>query len=137
MFCIKVPVGKERSLVRQYSSGFLPTYVPAIASVPSKIPGKVKKLIVPGYVFVLNMVRGAEKVEDWEWQLIEALSSTQPTTVNKRAKVIDGPLVGLDEYIAVVENGRAMIKARLLGEYRSYWINVDIKDDSGCADVVE
>ena len=127
MFCIKVPIGKERAMVRQYSSAFLPTYTPAAKdSTASKIPGRIKKLIIPGYVFTLTKTRDSQSVNNWEWKLIEALSSSSLSTVNNRGQVLSGPLKGMDEYIASVDlrNSVATIKARLLGEYRTYHVAV-------------
>ena len=50
MFAIAVNTGSERRMAKAYSSGFVPTYVPAPTE--ETRGKKIKKLIVPGYVFI-------------------------------------------------------------------------------------
>ena len=152
MFAIAVTPGSERRMTTSYSSGFVPTYVPAPTE---ETQGKkIKRLIVPGYVFVLEKMRGAERVLDAEWKIIEALATPGINTIDQNARVVSGPLVGLDEVVARVEGNRASIHASILGKWRWYEIEVlrtvtepadtttegkiDTRaDDSGDASVVE
>ena len=74
MYAVKVEFGKERIRVRHYRDGFLPYYISCAESDVGK-----RKLVVPGYVFTMTKVNGAEKVPDPDWAVIEAISDKQPS----------------------------------------------------------
>ncbi len=121
MYSLKVIEGTERIEVRKWGSAFVPTYIPA----PSEAePGNVRKLVVPGYIFTLQMVRLANPVPPEEWQIIEALSDSHPTVVDDDGQIISGPLMGLEDIIVRIEGDAAEIRVNLLGKGRSYRIRV-------------
>ncbi len=116
MYAVKVEEGRERILVRHYTNGFIPSYTPAVS--------KAKKPIVPGYIFTLRTIKGAERVADAEWHIIDALSDKNLSTINEEGRVTDGPLMGHEEIVAEVKGNRASIHACLLGKWRWYEIEV-------------
>lgn len=131
MFAIKTDPGSERRMAKIYTNGFLPSYSPAPTE---ETKGKkIKKLIVPGYVFVLEKIRGAERVMDEEWRIIEALSDSNISTIDQDGQVVAGPLMGLNEIVAKVEGCRASVHTCLLGKWRWYEIEV-LRTISGPAD---
>lgn len=119
MFAIQVELGKERIRVRSYMNGFLPSYLPA-----GQKAGK--KLVIPGYVFMLTRIPGAEKVPDEEWRIIEAISDPHPSTVSRDWKrITGGPLEGLEIHKVDRRNSAIRIRQKLLGTEREYWLKVE------------
>jgi len=91
MYALKIENGKERIRVRSYASAFIPSYTSAAEESMGK-----RLFVVPGYIFLPKMISGAEKVPAAEWNVIEALSDSHPSTFNTKTKQItDGPLSGL------------------------------------------
>ena len=135
MYCVKVEPGKERIRVRHFTAGFLPSYMPAkdpdvpfaltnadSAPVPDARK-KVRKLIVPGYVFSLQYTPGAKPVDEGEWRIIEALSDSHVSTYDfENGTFVEGPLVGMDPYVVHAGNDFVQIRTMLLGEERDYWV---------------
>lgn len=81
------------------------------------------------FVFTRTKKDGAERVPESEWKVIEAISSTFPSTLDvTTARISDGPLKDLlllqiDPTIKAV-----LIRAKLLGETRDYWLPVRFAD---------
>ena len=125
MYSIRVAEGRERVEVRKYSSAFVPSYIPAPQPDASEpVPGGTRKLIVPGYVFTLRAERQAVPVPEDECRIIDALSSSRPSVIDDTGKIVSGPLAGLEDAVAGVETDRVLIRVRLLGKTREYWIRV-------------
>ena len=120
MYAVKVENGMEKIRARRYAAGTAPLYTSAAEESMGK-----KMLVVPGYIFTSTKMIGAEKVQDSEWRVIEALSDKNPSTLDiSSGKIIDGPLKGL-----LILNINPMVKAvlvraRLLGVTRDYWLAV-------------
>ena len=137
MYCVKVTPGKERASIRSYPSGFLPSYKPAfiVSDSPvdrtSRVNDKgVKRLVVPGYVFMLKSDRRSEAVNDAEWMIIDAISDTHPSVLDpETGKVVDGPLTAVNDFITRVDGDCIQISATLLGIGRKYQIRVKLKSD--------
>jgi len=125
MYCIKVPVGQERKELRKYSGAFLPSYL-SVDSNSTSIYGSrgIRRYIVPGYIFSINQEGKAVTVPEKEWQVIEALSDSRPSFINEDGKIVFGPLACLNDLIKSTEENRVQIQASLLGEERTYWIQV-------------
>ena len=117
MYAVKVEQGRERPEVRRISTGFLPTYRVYTGSEEDK---SVRWLVVPGYVFSLSMTRNAQPVPKEEWEIIDKLSASAISMLDKDGKIVSGPLMGLDQY--VVKTGKDYVKfcVNLLGEARTY-----------------
>ena len=125
MYCIKVDPGRERIKVRQVSCGFIPKYMHAEGN------GKPeeKRFVVPGYVFTLQYAPGAVKVPDEEWAVIEAVSDSHLSSVDRESRTItEGPLKAIADSVAVIEAERVKVVARILGERRTYWLAVETCD---------
>ena len=121
MYCVKVNPGTERIRVRNYTNGFLPSY--RSVGPDGRIEGK--RFVVPGYIFMLSVAPGAEKVPDEEWKVIEALSDPHRTEVDPgTGTMTEGPLKAIEAYVQRITAGRAQVKARLLGAERQYWVPV-------------
>ena len=120
MYALKIENGKERIRVRSYASAFIPSYTSAAESTMGK-----RLFVVPGYIFLPKMISGAEKVPAAEWNVIEALSDSHPSTFNTRTKQItDGPLKGLLILRVNPSLKSVCIRAKLLGVTRDYWLAV-------------
>ena len=120
MYAVKIDPGKERIRVRHYRDGFLPSYVSSAESDMGK-----RMLVVPGYVFTMTKVSGAEKVPEQEWALIEAISDKKPSVLDVISKkIIDGPLKDLLILHINPALKTVCIRARLLGIARDYWLAV-------------
>ena len=118
MYAIKS--NKERIDVRKYASAFIPSYTSAAEESIGK-----KLFVVPGYIFLPKMISGAEKVPPTEWNVIEALSDSHPSTFNTKTKQItDGPLSGLLILRVNPSLKSVCIRAKLLGVTRDYWLAV-------------
>ena len=118
MYAIKS--NKERIDVRQYSSAFIPSYTSAAEESMGK-----RKFVVPGYIFLPKMIRGAEKVPSTDWAVIEALSDSHQSTLDtKTGRIIDGPLKGLLILRVNPALKSVCIRAKLLGVTRDYWLAV-------------
>ena len=136
MYCIKVEEGQERIAVRQYKTGFIPLYTPALimpvnASEKRKAPvlntKGVKRPVVPGYVFMISKDPRAQRVDDGEWKIIEAISDSRPSFRNPGTeKITDGPLTKLNPLIIKAYEDRVQIRTRLLGRDRKYWLKVNL-----------
>ena len=137
MYAIQVEPGKERIRVRHYTNGFLPSYRPADEG------GAGRKLVVPGYIFMLTKVPGAVKVPDSDWKVIEAISDTHASTISDNWKTISaGPLQGLLILRVNQKQSSVLIRAKLLGITRDYWLKVEPEllpktDDEHAAPVIE
>ena len=79
MYALKIENGKERIRVRSYASAFIPSYTSAAEDSMGK-----RLFVVPGYIFLPKMISGAEKVPPTEWNVIEALSDSHPSTFNTK-----------------------------------------------------
>ena len=125
MYCIKVPVGQERKELIKYSGAFLPSYISVDSDSTSIYKSRDKRrYIVPGYIFSINKEGKAVTVPEKEWQVIEALSDPHPSFIDEEGKIVYGPLTGLNDLIKSTEDNRIQIQANLLGEERTYWIQV-------------
>ena len=121
MFCIRVQEGRERIEVRYYQNGFLPSYRPVNAS--GKETGR--RLVVPGYIFMLKPVPRAEKVPEEEWLVIEAVSDPRISVMDFAAgEITEGPLKAAGKYITDVSPNRVKVSASLFGEKRDFWLPV-------------
>lgn len=120
MYALKIENGKERIRVRSYASAFIPSYTSAAEESMGK-----RLFVVPGYIFLPKMISGAEKVPAAEWNVIEALSDSHPSTFNTKTKQItDGPLSGLLILRVNPALKSVCIRAKLLGVTRDYWLAV-------------
>jgi len=125
MYCIKVPEGQERKELRKYSGAFLPSYLSVDSNSTSTYGSRgIRRFIVPGYIFSINQEGKAVTVPEKEWQVIEALSDSRPSFINEDGKIVFGPLACLNNLIKSTEDNRIQIRASLLGEERTYWIQV-------------
>ena len=132
MYCIKVEPGRERIKVRQVSSGFIPKYMHTEGK--GKTPEK--RFVVPGYVFTLQYAPGAVKVPEDEWAIIEAVSDSHLSTVDRETrKIAEGPLKAIEEAVTVIEADRAKVAAMILGEKRQYWLAVKYREPEGATPV--
>ncbi len=128
MYCIKVEPGRERIKVRQVSSGFIPKYMHA----EGKGKAPEKRFVVPGYVFTLQYAPGAVKVPEDEWAIIEAVSDSHLSTVDRETrKIAEGPLKAIEGAVTVIEADRAKVAAMILGEKRQYWLAVKYREPEG------
>ena len=135
MYAVKVEEERERARVRDYHSGFLPTYRPAFLPSPGSSANSrgvvnekgVKRLVVPGYIFMLQNDPRSQPVSAAEWAIIEAVSDTRPSYFDpETGKVSVGPLTAVNHLINRVEGDRVRITARLLGTERHYWLKVSL-----------
>ena len=127
MYCIKVEPGRERVRVRDFSYGFLPSYMP----VDDAGKNLGKRLVVPGYVFLMQRVQRSEEVPDEEWKVIEAVSDPRPSVLDASTGMItEGPLKEIREKVAAVEEKRIRIRAVLFGEERLFWLPVRTADEA-------
>ena len=117
MYAVKVEQGRERPEVRKISTGFLPTYRVYTGSAEEQ---SVRWLVVPGYVFSLSMTRNAKPVPNEEWEIIDKLSASAISTLDKDGKIVSGPLIGLDQYVIKTGKDYVQLRVNLLGETRTY-----------------
>ena len=94
MYCVKVDEGRERARVRDYHSGFLPSYKPAYLFSPD-FPARpnvrgAKHLVVPGYIFMLRRAPRSQPVDEEEWKIIEAISDSHPSVLDPETGKIVG-----------------------------------------------
>ena len=130
MYAVKVEPGRERPEVRKISTGFLPTYRVYTGSAEEK---SVRWLVVPGYVFSLSMTRNAQPVPNEEWEIIDKLSASAISTLDKSGKILSGPLTGLDRYVTKTGKDYVQLCVNLLGEARTYRLPCRIAEGSGAA----
>ena len=128
MYAVKVEQGRERPEVRKISTGFLPSY-----RVYTGDERSVRWLVVPGYVFTLSKTRKAEPVPDEEWEIIDKISSSAISTLDKDEKILSGPLTGLDRYVTKTGKDYVQFCVNLLGEARTYRLPCRIAEGSGAA----
>ena len=126
MYAVKVEQGRERPEVRKISTGFLPSY-----RVYTGDERSVRWLVVPGYVFTLSKTRKAEPVPDEEWEIIDKISSSAISTLDKDGKIVSGPLKGLDRYVTKTGKDYVQFCVNLLGEARTYRLPCRIAEGSG------
>ena len=126
MYAVKVEQGRERPEVRKISTGFLPSY-----RVYTGDERSVRWLVVPGYVFTLSKTRKAEPVPDEEWEIIDKISSSAISTLDKDGKILSGPLTGLDRYVTKTGKGYVQFCVNLLGEARTYRLPCRIAEEPG------
>ena len=126
MYAVKVEQGRERPEVRKISTGFLPSY-----RVYTGDERSVRWLVVPGYVFTLSKTRKAEPVPDEEWEIIDKISSSAISTLDKDGKIVSGPLKGLDRYVTKTGKDYVQLCVNLLGEARTYRLPCRIAEEPG------
>ena len=126
MYAVKVEQGRERPEVRKISTGFLPSY-----RVYTGDERSVRWLVVPGYVFTLSKTRKAEPVPDEEWEIIDKISSSAISTLDKDGKILSGPLTGLDRYVTKTGKDYVQLCVNLLGEARTYRLPCRIAEELG------
>lgn len=135
MYCVKVGVGKERARVRDYHSGFLPSYKPAfLYPSDSHLNWKprlndrgVKRFIVPGYVFLFQYAARSTLVAENEWKVIEAISDIHLSTLDPDTEqIVEGPLKEVNHLITQVDGDCIQISVDLLGVQRQYWLRVSL-----------
>ena len=124
MYAVKVEQGRERPEVRKISTGFLPSY-----RVYTGDERSVRWLVVPGYVFTLSKTRKAEPVPDEEWEIIDKISSSAISTLDKDGKILSGPLTGLDRYVTKTGKDYVQLCVNLLGEARTYRLPCRIAEE--------
>lgn len=130
MFCVKVQPGRERIHVRKYTNGFLPSYFSAEDTFDESAKNGIKRLVVPGYVFMLQTALGAIMVPAEEWKVIEAVSDSHASVLDpETGKITEGPLKEIEGFIVRTEKDRVLIRTQILGETRSYWIRVKTAED--------
>ena len=125
MYAVKVEQGRERPEVRKISTGFLPSY-----RVYTGDERSVRWLVVPGYVFTLSKTRKAEPVPDEEWEIIDKISSSAISTLDKDGKILSGPLTGLDRYVTKTGKDYVQFCVNLLGEARTYRLPCRIAEET-------
>ena len=125
MYAVKVEQGRERPEVRKISTGFLPSY-----RVYTGDERSVRWLVVPGYVFTLSKTRKAEPVPDEEWEIIDKISSSAISTLDKDGKILSGPLTGLDRYVIKTGKDYVQLCVNLLGEARTYRLPCRIAEET-------
>ncbi len=128
MYAVKVEQGRERPEVRRISTGFLPTYRVYTGSAEDK---SVRWLVVPGYVFSLSMTRNAQLVPNEEWEIIDKLSASAISMLDKSGKILSGPLTGLDRYVTKTGKDYVQLCVNLLGEARTYRLPCRIAEEPG------
>ena len=135
MYCVKVGVGKERARVRDYHSGFLPSYKPAFLYPPdSHMNWKprlndrgVKRFIVPGYVFLFQYAARSTLVAENEWKIIEAISDIHLSTLDPdTGQIVEGPLKEVNHLITQIDGDCIQLTVELLGVQRQYWLRVSL-----------
>ena len=121
MYCIQCPEGRERMMVRRFTSGFLPQYMSA-----NPREKKRKQLLLPGHVFSLSWAPGARKMEDDEARIVEILADPKETAIDKEGNIVSGPLKELADRITRVNAAHCAVEVsvHLLDEDRSFWISV-------------
>ena len=127
MYAVKVEQGRERPEVRKISTGFLPSYRVYTGSAEEK---SVRWLVVPGYVFSLSMTRNAQLVPNEEWEIIDKLSASAISTLDKSGKILSGPLKGLDRYVTKTGKDYVQLCVNLLGEARTYRLPCRIAEET-------
>ena len=127
MYAVKVEQGRERPEVRKISTGFLPSYRVYTGSAEEK---SVRWLVVPGYVFSLSMTRNAQLVPNEEWEIIDKLSASTISTLDKSGKILSGPLKGLDRYMTKAGKDYVQFCVNLLGEARTYRLPCRIAEET-------
>ena len=127
MYAVKVEQGRERPEVRKISTGFLPSYRVYTGSAEEK---SVRWLVVPGYVFSLSMTRNAQLVPNEEWDIIDKLSASAISTLDKSGKILSGPLKGLDRYVTKTGKDYVQFCVNLLGEARTYRLPCRIVEET-------
>jgi hypothetical protein len=127
MYAVQVEQGRERIRVRGISSGFLPSYRVKTASSDGT---SVRNLVVPGYVFTLVKVRGAITVPDEEWEIIDKISDSRVSTMDKDGKFVSGPLMGLDQYIVQTGPDFVQLSVSLFGEMRRYRLPCTVAEEN-------
>jgi len=125
MYAVKVEQGRERPEVRKISTGFLPSY-----RVYTGDERSVRWLVVPGYVFSLSMTRNAQLVPNEEWEIIDKLSASAISTLDKSGKILSGPLKGLDRYVTKTGKDYVQFCVNLLGEARTYRLPCRIAEET-------
>ena len=125
MYAVKVEQGRERPEVRKISTGFLPSY-----RVYTGDERSVRWLVVPGYVFSLSMTRNAQLVPNEEWEIIDKLSASGISTLDKKGKILSGPLTGLDQYVTKTGKDYVQLCVNLLGEARTYRLPCRIAEET-------
>ena len=125
MYAVKVEQGRERPEVRKISTGFLPSY-----RVYTGDERSVRWLVVPGYVFTLSKTRKAEPVPDEEWEIIDKISSSAISTLDKDGKIVSGPLKGLDPYVTKTGKDHVQLCVNLFGEARTYRLPYRIAEET-------
>ena len=128
MYAVKVEPGRERPEVRRISTGFLPTYRVYTGSAEEK---SVRSLVVSGYVFSLSITRNAEPVPNKEWEIIDKLSASAISMLDKSGKILSGPLTGLDRYVTKTGKDYVQLCVNLLGEARTYRLPCRIAEEPG------
>ena len=127
MYAVKVEQGRERPEVRKISTGFLPSYRVYTGSAEEK---SVRWLVVPGYVFSLSMTRNAQLVPNEEWEIIDKLSASAISTLDKDGKIVSGPLKGLDPYVTKTGKDHVQLCVNLFGEARTYRLPCRIAEET-------
>ena len=126
MYAVKVEQGRERPEVRKISTGFLPSY-----RVYTGDERSVRWLVVPGYVFSLSMTRNAQLVPNEDWEIIDKLSASAISTLDKSGKIVSGPLKGLDPYVTKTGKDHVQLCVNLFGEARTYRLPCRIAEEPG------
>ena len=106
---------------------FLPTYRVYTGSAEEK---SVLWLVVPGYVFSLSMTRNAQPVPNEEWEIIDKLSASAISMLDKSGKILSGPLTGLDRYVIKTGKDYVQLCVNLLGEARTYRLPCRIAEET-------
>ena len=89
----------------------------------------VRWLVVPGYVFSLSMTRNAQPVPNEEWEIIDKLSASAISMLDKSGKILSGPLTGLDRYVTKTGKDYVQLCVNLLGEARTYRLPCRIAEE--------
>ncbi len=118
MYAVKVEQGRERPEVRKISTGFLPSY-----RVYTGDERSVRWLVVPGYVFSLSMTRNAQLVPNEEWEIIDKLSASAISTLDKSGKI--------HRYVTKTGKDYVQFCVNLLGEARTYRLPCRIAEEPG------
>ena len=135
MYCVNVGEGKERARVRDYHSGFLPSYKPAFLYPPDSHMNRkprpndrgIKRFIVPGYVFLFQYAARSTLVPENDWKVIEAISDTRLSRLDPgTGRIVEGPLKEVNHLITQVDGDCIQLKANLFGVQRQYWLRVSL-----------
>ena len=76
------------------------------------------------------MTRNAQLVPNEEWEIIDKLSASAISTLDKDGKIVSGPLKGLDPYVTKTGKDHVQLCVNLFGEARTYRLPCRIAEET-------